>query len=551
MSRNMGPSCGMSAASVHKHKQRKIKAVASFITCNDLLTVVMDLICLCAVLLVSQGQTQGSSAVTPVFVQKGKDVTLDVMTDGFHEDDIVLWRFNTSSVIVTFSPGKEPIVSEVYTGRVEFPQKKYSVTLKNLQESDSGVYTAQLIGSAETQTVAEHKVTVQAPVCPVKLTVDSVSSSSDSCNLTVTCSTQDSDITSRVTCDTTTCHQEGGERSKVTTSGASLRLYLVNSTMNCNHSNQVSWTKDTKETGQVCPQFTAPVSPVKLTVDSVSNSSDSCNLTVTCSTQDSDITSRVTCDTTTCHQEGGESSKVTTSGASLRLYLVNSTINCNHSNQVSWTKDTKETGQACLLPPAPVSPVKLTVDSVSSSSDSCNLTVTCSTQDSDITSRVTCDTTTCHQEGGESSKVTTSGASLRLYPVHSTINCNHSNQVNWTNDTKETGQACLLPPDQQHRHVVIVPVLVGISVLILVFVLFLCYRRRRQWQSKPEVIENTVYAVPEIQPSPQTLDESSVNDASGPTTTYDLVGPHTGSTETRTKKPPESLYAQIEKPQRS
>uniref|UniRef100_A0A3Q3RXY0 Immunoglobulin domain-containing protein n=1 Tax=Mastacembelus armatus TaxID=205130 RepID=A0A3Q3RXY0_9TELE len=195
----------------------------------------------------------GSSAVTPVFVQKGKDVTLDVMKDGFHEDDIVFWRFNTSSVIVRFLPGKEPVVTEVYTGRVEFPQKKYSVTLKNLQESDSGVYTAQLIGNEE-QIVAEHKVTVQ--VSPVKLTVDSVSSSSDSCNLTVTCSTQDSDITSRVTCDTTTCHQEGGESSKVTTSGASLRLYLVNSTINCNHSNQVSWTKDTKETGQTCPLMT-------------------------------------------------------------------------------------------------------------------------------------------------------------------------------------------------------------------------------------------------------------------------------------------------------
>uniref|UniRef100_A0A3Q3LV49 Immunoglobulin V-set domain-containing protein n=1 Tax=Mastacembelus armatus TaxID=205130 RepID=A0A3Q3LV49_9TELE len=205
----------------------------------------------------------GSSAVTPVFVQKGKDVTLDVMKDGFHELDVVLWRFNINSILVRFVPGKEPIVSDVYTGRVEFPQKKYSVTLKNLQESDSGVYTAQLIGSAETQTVGEHKVTVQGrfvntetlintPVSPVKLTVDSVSSSSDSCNLTVTCSTQDSDITSRVTCDTTTCHQEGGESSKVTTSGASLRLYLVNSTINCNHSNQVSWTNDTKETGQAC-----------------------------------------------------------------------------------------------------------------------------------------------------------------------------------------------------------------------------------------------------------------------------------------------------------
>uniref|UniRef100_A0A7N8XCX5 Immunoglobulin V-set domain-containing protein n=1 Tax=Mastacembelus armatus TaxID=205130 RepID=A0A7N8XCX5_9TELE len=191
----------------------------------------------------------GSSAVTPVFVQKGKDITLDVMTDGFHEGDIVLWRFNTSSVIVRFLPGKEPSVSEVYTGRVEFPQKKYSVTLKNLKESDSGVYTGQLIGNEE-QTVGEHKVTVQ--VSPVKLTVDSVSSSSDSCNLTVTCSTQDSDITSRVTCDTTTCHQEGGESSKVTTSGASLRLYPVHSTINCNHSNQVNWTNDTKETGQAC-----------------------------------------------------------------------------------------------------------------------------------------------------------------------------------------------------------------------------------------------------------------------------------------------------------
>uniref|UniRef100_A0A7N9AQA7 Immunoglobulin V-set domain-containing protein n=1 Tax=Mastacembelus armatus TaxID=205130 RepID=A0A7N9AQA7_9TELE len=183
----------------------------------------------------------GSSAVTPVFVQKGKDITLDVMTDGFHEGDIVLWRFNTSSVIVRFLPGKEPSVSEVYTGRVEFPQKKYSVTLKNLKESDSGVYTGQLIGNEE-----------QTVVSPVKLTVDSVSSSSDSCNLTVTCSTQDSDITSRVTCDTTTCHQEGGESSKVTTSGASLRLYPVHSTINCNHSNQVNWTNDTKETGQAC-----------------------------------------------------------------------------------------------------------------------------------------------------------------------------------------------------------------------------------------------------------------------------------------------------------
>ncbi|KAM8727204.1 uncharacterized protein AB9X84_000990 isoform 2-T2 [Acanthopagrus schlegelii] len=96
-------------------------------------------------------------------------------------------------------------------------------------------------------------VKAQDPVSPVKLTVDSVSSSSDSCNLTVTCSTQDSHISSTFTCDVKTCSQEGGERSGVTTSGASLRVYLVNDSIICNHSNQVSWTKNVTKIQDFCP----------------------------------------------------------------------------------------------------------------------------------------------------------------------------------------------------------------------------------------------------------------------------------------------------------
>ncbi|XP_071348231.1 uncharacterized protein [Trachinotus anak] len=196
---------------------------------------------------------QGSSAVTPV--QKGNDLLLEIMeADVSEEFSLLSWTFNAKDVLVTFSPGKEPRVSNLYSGRVEASVKNFSVKLKNLQESDSGVYIARVIGDQE-QILSEYNATVQDPVSPVELTVDSVSSSSDSCNLTVTCSTRDShhiNISSTFTCDTKTCSQEGGERSKVTTSGASLRVYLVNHLIICNYSNQVSWEKDNKMTEHFC-----------------------------------------------------------------------------------------------------------------------------------------------------------------------------------------------------------------------------------------------------------------------------------------------------------
>uniref|UniRef100_A0A8C4GRW2 Immunoglobulin V-set domain-containing protein n=1 Tax=Dicentrarchus labrax TaxID=13489 RepID=A0A8C4GRW2_DICLA len=195
----------------------------------------------------------GSSAVTPVFVQKGNDVLLNVMKADVVQDVFsVVWTFNKKDVLVTFLPGREPTVSPAYTGRVEFSENDYSLKVKNLQEADSGVYTARVIRDIEEQT--EYNVTVQDAVSPVNLKVDSVSRSSDSCNLTVTCSTQDSHINSTFRCDTKTCSQEVGEQSEVTTSGASLHVYLVDGSIICNHSNQVNWTKDGEMTEHLCIQ---------------------------------------------------------------------------------------------------------------------------------------------------------------------------------------------------------------------------------------------------------------------------------------------------------
>ncbi|XP_034410771.1 uncharacterized protein LOC117746069 isoform X3 [Cyclopterus lumpus] len=220
------------------------------------------------ILLLLVGVEAQGSRVTAVLVQEGEDLLLEAEYNNPEGFFIVWWRFNKTVNLMRFVHDREPAVFPDFTGRIEFTGKRFSVKLKNLQLADSGVYTAEVghyggdrpLGD---RTLAEYKVTVQAPVSPVKLSVVSVvSRSSASCDLTVNCSTQDSHISSTFTCVDGACSQEGGGgRSEVTTSGASLQVYLLNSSIVCHHSNQVHWTKDFKGTQHVCCQHAGSEAP--------------------------------------------------------------------------------------------------------------------------------------------------------------------------------------------------------------------------------------------------------------------------------------------------
>nr|XP_040026682.1 uncharacterized protein LOC120815783 isoform X4 [Gasterosteus aculeatus aculeatus] len=210
-----------------------------------------------AVSLLTLCEAQGI-IVTPVFVLKGRDLLLKFDADLPDGVSFVDWKINKTVTLVRFEPSGNPNVLHNSTGGFDFPEKNFSVTLKNLQEADSGVYAAVAATFTGDKLVAEYKVTVQGPVSPVELIVDRVdSSSSESCDLHVTCRTHNSNISSTFRCDDRVC-SEGGQRSEVTTSGASLQVYLLNSTIICNHSNQVHWTQNFNTTEHLCPSNDPP-----------------------------------------------------------------------------------------------------------------------------------------------------------------------------------------------------------------------------------------------------------------------------------------------------
>ncbi|XP_051557680.1 macrophage mannose receptor 1-like [Myxocyprinus asiaticus] len=181
-----------------------------------------------------------------VFVLTGGSVTLNIQIGNLPQFDTLVWMNNTLESFVTFiTKTSKTMTCTSYKDRVIFNQTSFSITLKNMQKTDSGVYRAHIFGHINTN-VAEYKVSVIDAVEAPVLNIFS-NWSSDSSIVKVTCRSHDLSLSTSY--KNNRCCQEEIKSFGIST----LILNFTEDSIICNHSNPVSWRQERKEIKQLCP----------------------------------------------------------------------------------------------------------------------------------------------------------------------------------------------------------------------------------------------------------------------------------------------------------
>lgn len=96
-----------------------------------------------------------------MFVQKGKDVLLKGNeTIRLTDTTDFYWKFNAINNVLKFDNNNRLVIYDNYKGRVDFHKEHFSLTLKNLQQNDSGNYVAVVSGNKDVP-AATYEVLVQ------------------------------------------------------------------------------------------------------------------------------------------------------------------------------------------------------------------------------------------------------------------------------------------------------------------------------------------------------------------------------------------------------
>ncbi len=83
-----------------------------------------------------------------MFVQTGDSVQLDIQTQQIPEFIFLFWINDKSdNIVIYISDYKKVTPHASYKDRVDFNTETFSLTLKNMQKTDSGLYTARIVGS--------------------------------------------------------------------------------------------------------------------------------------------------------------------------------------------------------------------------------------------------------------------------------------------------------------------------------------------------------------------------------------------------------------------
>ncbi|XP_064202070.1 carcinoembryonic antigen-related cell adhesion molecule 3-like [Anguilla rostrata] len=195
---------------------------------------------------------QVSRAEESLFVRKGSSVCLDVRRDAEPPFSMFVWKFNITTFIHMYVGNAFTTFSD-YKNKAEFDEKNLSLLLKNVQERDSGIYTARITDiEGKERDVASYRLIVQeAPPTP-EVGVALLSSAGGFCKVSVNCSAKDT--WASYTCDHDDCTQVANTTSPT---GVNIIVTATNRTIHCSSSNRV----DIKTRSESIKDFCAPVTP--------------------------------------------------------------------------------------------------------------------------------------------------------------------------------------------------------------------------------------------------------------------------------------------------
>ncbi|KAK7163646.1 hypothetical protein R3I93_007638 [Phoxinus phoxinus] len=186
----------------------------------------------------------GFSAEISVFVKTGDSVQLDIQTQELPEFDDLSWRNDKSEIIVKYMhESKKVKLHPSYMDRVDFNNKSFSLTLKNMQKTDTGLYTAKTSGYSENNIVTYRVSVIDEVEAPV-LTVNSNWSSPDPCSFTC----KGSNFTISSIYNSSSCSPE----EETSSENYTLKLNCSDDHIMCTDSNPVSWVTVRKKVNELC-----------------------------------------------------------------------------------------------------------------------------------------------------------------------------------------------------------------------------------------------------------------------------------------------------------
>uniref|UniRef100_A0A8C1QU62 Uncharacterized protein n=1 Tax=Cyprinus carpio TaxID=7962 RepID=A0A8C1QU62_CYPCA len=154
---------------------------------------------------------------------------------------------NSENIVMFIKETVETEISNKYS--VDFNQSTFSLTLKNIQKTDSGLYTAKILG-LKFEDAAKYRVSVIDPVDYPVLNWNVTMIAVNSCIVNISCSGHDRTISGRY-------HSNNCSQEEVALFGMqNLTLNCKEDIVICNYSNPVSWKNDTIQITQLCTNET-------------------------------------------------------------------------------------------------------------------------------------------------------------------------------------------------------------------------------------------------------------------------------------------------------